>query len=78
MYEKKNVKTLLIFIIKVFKTPLYEIFPLDSIVGYCCVLDLLTFCKGRPKGYRDDDVYICEYRMDKTLHLFFKITPKQR
>ncbi|WAR00391.1 ASH1L-like protein [Mya arenaria] len=63
---------------EVFRTPLYEIFPLDSIVGYCCVLDLLTYCKGRPKGHRDDDIYICEYRMDKTLHLFYKISPKQR
>ncbi|XP_052283595.1 uncharacterized protein LOC127880288 isoform X2 [Dreissena polymorpha] len=63
---------------EVFRTPLYEIFPLDSIVGYCCVLDLLTYCKGRPKGYHEEDIYICEYRMDKTLHLFYKISPKQR
>lgn len=63
---------------EVFRTPLYEVVPLESITGYCCVLDPLTYCKGRPKGYRDDDIYICEYRMDKTLHLFYKISPKQR
>ncbi|KAL4227882.1 Histone-Lysine N-Methyltransferase ash1l [Mactra antiquata] len=63
---------------EVFRTPLVEVFPLDSIVGYCCVLDLLTYCKGRPKGYKDEDLYICEYRMDKTLHLFYKISPKLR
>ena len=52
--------------------------PLESITGYCFVLDPLTYCKGRPKGYKDEDIYICEFRMDKTLHLFYKISPKQR
>ncbi|XP_060607678.1 uncharacterized protein LOC132759835 [Ruditapes philippinarum] len=63
---------------EVFRTPLFEAFPLESIVGYCCVLDLLTFCKGHPKGYKEEDLYICDYRMDKTLHLFYKISPKLR
>ena len=26
--------------------PLYEIIPLEAVVGTCCVLDLYTFCKG--------------------------------
>lgn len=28
---------------------------------------------GRPKGVREQDVYICDYRLDKSAHLFYKI-----
>ncbi|XP_015917304.2 uncharacterized protein [Parasteatoda tepidariorum] len=59
---------------EVFRVPLYESIPLDSIVGLCSVLDLPTYCKGRPKGFKEDDIYICEYRVDKTAHLFHKIS----
>lgn len=54
--------------------PIYEIIPFDAIVGSCCVMDLNTFSKGRPKGTREQDIFICEYRMDKTAHLFYKIS----
>ena len=30
--------------------------------------------QGRPKGVREEDVYVCEYRVDKTARLFSKIT----
>lgn len=30
-------------------------------------------CQGRPKGAREGDVYICEFRVDKTARLFYKI-----
>ncbi|KAK3604677.1 hypothetical protein CHS0354_009289 [Potamilus streckersoni] len=63
---------------EVFRTPLYELVPLEAIMGYCCVMDLLTYCKGRPKGCKEQDIYICEHRLDKTLHLFYKISPRQR
>lgn len=56
-----------------FRVPLYEIISFDAIVSHCCVLDLSTYCKGRPKGFKEDDVYICEYRVDKTAHFFNKI-----
>ncbi|XP_062897918.1 histone-lysine N-methyltransferase ASH1L isoform X1 [Mobula hypostoma] len=58
---------------ELFRVPLYEIIPLEAVVGTCCVLDLYTFCKGRPKGVKDQDVYICDYRLDKSAHLFYKI-----
>ncbi|XP_041035607.1 histone-lysine N-methyltransferase ASH1L isoform X1 [Carcharodon carcharias] len=58
---------------ELFRVPLYEIIPLEAVVGTCCVLDLYTYCKGRPKGVRDQDVYICDYRLDKSAHLFYKI-----
>ena len=54
--------------------PLYEVIPLEQIIGTCCVMDLNTHCKGRPKGVQEKDVYVCEYRLDKTAHLFYKIS----
>lgn len=35
-------------------------------------LTLLGFV-GRPKGVKEQDVYICDYRLDKSAHLFYKI-----
>lgn len=58
---------------ELFRVPLYEIIPLEAVVGMCCVLDLYTYCKGRPKGVKEQDVYICDYRLDKSAHLFYKI-----
>ncbi|XP_059898706.1 histone-lysine N-methyltransferase ASH1L isoform X2 [Gadus macrocephalus] len=58
---------------ELFRMPLYEIIPLEAVVGNCCVLDLYTYCKGRPKGVKEQDVYICDYRLDKSAHLFYKI-----
>lgn len=31
------------------------------------------FPTGRPKGVKEQDVYICDYRLDKSAHLFYKI-----
>lgn len=31
---------------ELFRVPLYEIIPLEAVVGTCCVLDLYTYCKG--------------------------------
>jgi histone-lysine N-methyltransferase ASH1L len=59
---------------EVFRMPLYEMIPLETIIGSCCVMDLNTYCKGRPKGMREQDIYVCEYRLDKTAHLFYKIS----
>ncbi|RVE67214.1 hypothetical protein OJAV_G00115150 [Oryzias javanicus] len=58
---------------ELFRMPLYEIIPLEAVVAPCCVLDLYTYCKGRPKGVKEQDVYICDYRLDKSAHLFYKI-----
>ncbi|KAM4014454.1 LOW QUALITY PROTEIN: histone-lysine N-methyltransferase ASH1L [Anomaloglossus baeobatrachus] len=58
---------------ELFRVPLYEIIPLEAVVGTCCVLDLYTYCKGRPKGVKEPDIYICDYRLDKSAHLFYKI-----
>lgn len=40
---------------ELFRVPLYEIIPLEAVVGTCCVLDLYTYCKGElppPLGRR--------------------------
>lgn len=58
---------------EVLRVPLYEILPLECIAGVCWVLDLATYCRGRPKGAAEKDVYICECRVDKSARLFYKI-----
>ncbi|KAH9513216.1 Histone-Lysine N-Methyltransferase ash1l, partial [Bulinus truncatus] len=58
---------------ELFRTPNFEIIPMDLVMGKCIVMDTNTYCKGRPKGVKEQDIYICEYRVDKTAHLFHKI-----
>uniref|UniRef100_A0A8C4NHN1 Histone-lysine N-methyltransferase ASH1L n=1 Tax=Eptatretus burgeri TaxID=7764 RepID=A0A8C4NHN1_EPTBU len=58
---------------ELFRVPLYEVVPLHAVVGICWVMDLYTYCKGRPKGAQEEDIYICDYRLDKSAHLFYKI-----
>ena len=55
------------------RVPLYEVVPLDLIMGHCFVLDVNTFCKGRPVGADPQHIYICEYRVDKSARLFAKL-----
>merc|ERR1719471_1878893 len=59
---------------EVFRVPLYEVLPLDTIWSQCWVMDPTTFCRGRPNEAREEHVYICEYRVDKTARLFNKIS----
>jgi histone-lysine N-methyltransferase ASH1L len=59
---------------EVFRVPLYEVLPLDTIWAECWVTDPVTFCRGRPLRAREGDLYICEYRVDKTARLFNKIS----
>lgn len=33
----------------------------------------VCFSTGRPKNVKEQDVYICDYRLDKSAHLFYKI-----
>ena len=59
---------------EVFRVPLYEVLPLDTIFRQCWVMDPASFCRGRPLECEEDHVYICEYRVDKTARLFNKIS----
>ena len=59
---------------EVFRVPLYEVLPLDTIWRQCWVMDPVSFCRGRPNGAEEEHVYICEYRVDKTARLFNKIS----
>ena len=58
---------------EVFRVPLYEVLPLDTIWRECWVLDPVTFVKGRPLAAQEEHVYICEYRVDKSARLFHKL-----
>jgi len=63
---------------EVMRVPLYEVVPLDLIWGQCWVLDLNTYCKGRPVGAPEEHVYVCEYRVDKSARLFSKVAKPSR
>lgn len=56
------------------RVPLYEVVPVELVMSLCWVLDLNTYCKGRPTGAQEEHVYICEYRVDKSARLFSKIS----
>lgn len=56
------------------RVPLYEVVPVELIMSQCWVLDLNTYCKGRPIGAIEEHVYICEYRVDKGARLFSKVS----
>lgn len=59
---------------EVFRVPIHEVLPLDSIWKQCWVMDPVTYGRGRPIGCVEEHVYICEYRVDKTARLFNKIS----
>lgn len=59
---------------EVVRVPLYEVVPIDLVMGRCWVLDPTTFCKGRPVDSDEQHVYICELRVDKAARLFSKIS----
>lgn len=59
---------------EVIRVPLFEVVPIELIMGRCWVMDLNTFCKGRPVDSVESHVYICELRVDKAARLFSKIS----
>ena len=48
----------------------------NEVKGICLVLNLGSYCKGRPKGVEEQDIYICEYRIDRYAKAFTKIAKK--
>lgn len=65
---------------EVFATPLYDTLPLDAVVGRCTVLDPSTWCIGRPivPEFKEADIYLCEYQIDRNQRSFEKIPIKNR
>uniref|UniRef100_A0A0K0G138 Probable histone-lysine N-methyltransferase lin-59 (inferred by orthology to a C. elegans protein) n=1 Tax=Strongyloides venezuelensis TaxID=75913 RepID=A0A0K0G138_STRVS len=61
------------------RTPFYRTVPIDLAVGRCLVLDLETYCLGRPiiPRYHEDDIYINEYQIDEKQRTFQKIPQKE-
>lgn len=56
------------------RVPLYEAVPVELVISHCWVMDLNTFCKGRPIGAPEEHIYICEYRVDKGAKMFSKVS----
>jgi BAH domain len=63
---------------EVFWTPLFDTLPLDSVIGRCLIMDPQVWQLGRPKSplYLEDDVYVCEYQIDRNQRSFEKIPQK--
>uniref|UniRef100_A0A0K0E1R9 Histone-lysine N-methyltransferase n=1 Tax=Strongyloides stercoralis TaxID=6248 RepID=A0A0K0E1R9_STRER len=61
------------------RTPFYRTVPIDLAVGRCLVLDLETYCLGRPiiPRYHEDDIYINEHQIDEKQRTFQKIPQKE-
>ncbi|XP_056642508.1 histone-lysine N-methyltransferase ash1 isoform X2 [Diorhabda sublineata] len=59
---------------EVMRVPLYEAVPVELIISHCWVMDVNTYCKGRPIGSSPDHIYICEYRVDKGAKMFSKVS----
>ncbi|GMT00631.1 hypothetical protein PENTCL1PPCAC_22805 [Pristionchus entomophagus] len=57
---------------EIFATPLYDTLPLDAVVGKCIVLSPVHFCGGRPVGFQEQDVLVCEYQLDRNQRHFDK------
>lgn len=49
-------------------------------VGRCLILDPSEWVKGRPKSpkYLEEDVFICEYQIDKNQRSFEKLNTKNK
>ncbi|XP_050293205.1 histone-lysine N-methyltransferase ash1 [Anthonomus grandis grandis] len=58
---------------EVMRVPLYEAVPVELIMEHCWVMDINTFCKGRPIGAKEEHVYICELRVDRGAKMFSKV-----
>ncbi|KAG5891123.1 hypothetical protein JTB14_022235 [Gonioctena quinquepunctata] len=58
---------------EVMRVPLYEAVPVELVISNCWVMDLNTYCKGRPIGALQEHIYICEYRVDKGAKMFTKV-----
>lgn len=58
---------------EVLSSPLGGSAPIESVKGICIVMDLATYCKGRPIGVREEDIYICEFKVCKKARNFSKI-----
>lgn len=56
------------------RVPLYEAVPVELIMEHCWVMDINTFCKGRPVDAKEEHVYICENRVDKGAKMFSKVS----
>ncbi|XP_023012167.2 histone-lysine N-methyltransferase ash1 isoform X1 [Leptinotarsa decemlineata] len=62
---------------EVMRVPLYEAVPVELVISHCWVMDVNTYCKGRPIGAPKEHIYICEYRVDKGAKMFTKV-PKSK
>ena len=63
---------------EVFRWSVGEEFALHEVLGRCAVLDILSYAKGRPRGFAEEDVYVADYRVDKYRRSFSKLSKTAR
>jgi hypothetical protein len=62
---------------EVIQTSLYEIIPLEAVVGPCVVMDIYSYARGRPLDVQEEDVYVCELACAKSEPKLKKILRRQ-
>lgn len=58
---------------EVLKSPNCEWAALEEVRSTCAVLDKATFFKGKPKGFLPEDIFVCEFRVDRAAKQFNRI-----
>nr|CAB3263364.1 uncharacterized protein LOC778906 [Phallusia mammillata] len=54
-------------------SPFHEIVPLEAVVSICCVMDVETYCLGKPKGVKESDIYVLENKCNLSLRVVDKV-----
>lgn len=63
---------------EVLRSPVCEWAALDEVQGLCSVLDPATYVRGRPYTFDPEDIYICEFRVDRDAKSFSRIPKSGR
>ncbi len=58
---------------EVLRSPNNEWAALEEVRGTCAVLDRSTFFKGKPIGFAPEDIFVCEFRVDRQAKAFSRI-----
>ncbi|XP_076800082.1 uncharacterized protein LOC143445104 isoform X1 [Clavelina lepadiformis] len=72
-HDSKHSESRLFFTNELLATSFHEIVPLEAVVSLICVMELATYRRGRPKGFKEADLYICQHRVDLSFRIVNKV-----
>lgn len=58
---------------EVLKSPNCEWAALEEVRSTCAVLDKTTFFKGKPRNFVPEDIFVCEFRVDRAAKQFNRV-----